>query len=138
MKFKQFLEILTDEDGFIPTAHLRWVIRQNPRNTAREEAIAAEVIRQANPRENITGSYPWGPEQALVLQQLWVKASDTTNLVVQDWRDVPTADADKLFATHQTKHGPLPVPNTLSGPEQIPADFHGRLGEILGEDYDEQ
>ena len=46
------------------------VIRKNPRKTAREEAIAAEIIEQANPREHITGHFPWGPEQQMVLQQL--------------------------------------------------------------------
>jgi hypothetical protein len=133
MKFKQFLAQLADQDGFIPTAHLRWVIRSNTRNTAREEAIAAEVIRQANPRENITGSFPWGPEQSMILQQLWRKTDGSDS----QWRDVTTHDADKLFSTHQTKQGPLPVPNTFSDPEEIQPNFKQRLAELLGDDYDE-
>ena len=139
MKFKEFLALLADPEGFIPTYHLRWVIRQNDRNTAREEAIVAEVLRQANPRSNITSSFPWGPEQSLVLQQLWSKRVEGPQKgqynLTQEWRDVPIHDADKLFTTHPTKHGPLPVPNSLTGPEEIQPDFKQRLGEILGDDY---
>lgn len=130
MKFKQLLALVADADGSIPTARLRFVIRSNPRHTAREEAIAAEVLRQANPRENITGHYPWGPEQSLVLQQLWI-----THDQQQEWRDVPTANADHLFSTVQTKHGSLPIPNSILEPGQIRADFQQRLHDVLGADY---
>ena len=45
MKFKQYLALVTSTDGSIPTPTFRWNIRQNKRPTAREEAIAAEVIK---------------------------------------------------------------------------------------------
>ena len=129
MKFKQFVELLFDPDGFIPTGHLRWDIRKNERKTAREEAIAAEVFRQANPRENITGHFPWGPEEQMVLQQLWVKPS--TEYV--EWRDVQVAGAKELYTTVPTEHGDMPVPNAVKEPESVQADFRQRVRDAIGE-----
>lgn len=127
MKFKTYLDAITSQDGFFPTPHLRWIIKKNSRPTAREEAIAAEVLVQANPRENITGHYGWGPEEQLVLQQLWIRPAQET----AEWRDVPTHDAAKLFSDQDG----LPVPNAVKEPGQIVGDFRGRLKEILGEDF---
>ncbi len=130
MKFKQYLQLITDPNGFIPTPRFQWVIRQNPRKTAREEAIAAEVIEQANPRENITGHFPWGPEQQMVLQQLWIHPE----LEEAVWRDVPIRGASDLFSVEQTESGALPVPVAVKEPGQVVGDFPGKLREILGEE----
>jgi hypothetical protein len=130
MKFKEYLALITDEDGFIPLPHFKWVIQKNPRKTAREEAIAAEVIRQANPRENITGHFPWGPEEQLVLQQLWIKPETEQT----QWRDVPILDADELYTVKKTKHGDLPVPNAVNKPGMVRGNFKKRLREIFGEE----
>jgi hypothetical protein len=133
VKFKDYLAAITNSTGSIPLPHLRWIIRKNTRNTAREEAIAAEVLRQANPRENISGHFGWGPEEQTVLQQLWMNPGQE----VSEWRDVPTHDTAKLFSTEQTKYGPMPVPNAIDQPGQIHhADFHERLKEILGDDFE--
>ena len=132
MKFQQFLQFIADRDGFIPSMHLRWVIHQNPRNTAREEAIAATILEQANPRENITGHFPWGPEQNMVLQQLWFHPHRQEI----EWRDIPVKDAQELYSVVSTEHGDLPVPNAVKEPETVRADFQARLKEILGEDYE--
>jgi hypothetical protein len=129
MKFKQYLAFLVDPNGLIPTPRLRWVIRRNKRPTAREEAIAAEVIRQANPRENITGHFSWGPEEQMVLQQLWVRDNG-----VGIWRDVPIKGAEKLFSTVETEHGDMPVPNAVKEPGVVQGDFRERLREVLGEE----
>ena len=129
MTFKQYLKLITDKRGFIASPHLRWAIRKNPRSTAREEAIAAKVIADANPRENITGHYPWGPEQQLVLQQLWRHQDDRS-----EWRDVPTEGAEELY----TDQDGLPVPNAVREPGQVVGDFPGRLKEILGDDFSEE
>jgi hypothetical protein len=131
MKFKQLLQLLSDLDGFFPTPQLQWVIRKNPRNTAREEAIAAEVLKQANPRENISGSYPWGPEEKLVLQQLWVNSNfDGTEVI--EWRDVPIKGAEQLYSMTSTEFGDIPIPNAIKEPGQIKGDFQQRLNELLG------
>ena len=128
MKPKDYLSLITDHLGFVPTPLLQWVIRKNLRKTAREEAIAAEVVRQANPRENITGHFPWGPEEQMVLQQWWEAIDDNTK---GEWRDVPIEGADSLYST--TEDG-LPVPNALKEPGQIPMDLHAKLKETLRED----
>lgn len=130
MKFKQYLALIADSNGFVPTPRLQWVIRQNPRKTAREEAIAAKVIEQANPRENITGHFPWGPEEQMVLQQLWIHPRGS----VCKWRDVPTKGASDLYSVEQTEHGELPVPNAVKEPGQVEGDFRERVKEISGED----
>jgi len=136
MKTKQLLEILfpSDQRGFIAIPPLRFIIRKNTRETAREEAIAAEVLKQANPRENITGHYPWGPEESLVLQQLWVNPE--RELI--EWRDVPTADAQKLYSMTSTEFGDIPIPNAVKEPGQIKGDFQERLREILGNEEMEE
>lgn len=131
MKFKQYLRFISGEDGFFPTPQLRWTIRVNPRNTAREEAIAAKVIEDANPRENITGHFPWGPEQQMVLQQLWI--SDRGDVGMSEWRDVPIENAGQLYSDEDG----LPVPNAIKEPGQIVGDFPGRVRELLGDDYPE-
>jgi hypothetical protein len=125
MKFKQYLSIISD-NHFIPTPRFQWVIRKNPRKTSREEAIAASVIEQANPRENITSHFPWGPEEQLVLQQLWI-GDDTA-----EWRDVPIRDAKKLFSVEETEDGEIPIPNAVKEPGMIQGDFQQRLNELLG------
>jgi hypothetical protein len=130
VKFKQYLSLISDPTGFIPTPRFQWVIRKNDRSTSREEAIAAEVIRQANPRENITGHYPWGPEEQFVLQQLWIQP-DTESI---EWRDVPTAGVNDLYSNVNTEFGELPVPNAVKEPGVVQADFGQRLREILGGD----
>jgi len=131
VKFKQYLTLISDPDGFIPTTRLWLVIHKNPRKTAREEAIAAEVIQQANPRENITGRYPWGPEETVILQQLWFHPDREQS----EWRDVPVKDADKLYSVEQTECGDLPVPNALKEPGIVRADFPQRLKDITGNNY---
>ena len=130
MKFKQYLQLIADPIGFVPLPRFQWVIHQNPRKTAREEAIAAEVLQQANPRENITGHFPWGPEQQLVLQQLWIHLEKE---LIQ-WRDVPTAGAKDLYSVEETEFGDLPVPNAVKEPGMVRGDFQQRLREILGEE----
>lgn len=142
MKFKQYLTIITDHKGFFPTGRFQWVIRKNPRKTAREEAIAASVIEQANPRENITGHFPWGPEEQMVLQQLWVhpeshKGGHRLQDHGLDWRDVPTKGASELYSVEQTESGELPVPSAVKEPGQVEGDFQQRVKEILGEDQAE-
>ena len=129
MKFKQYLEIIGDK-GFIPTSRFQWVIHKNPRKTAREEAIAASIIEQSNPRENITGSFSWGPEEQMVLQQLWFHPEREE----LQWRDVPVRDAKKLFSVESTEFGDMPVPNAVKEPGMIRGDFQQRLHEILGEE----
>lgn len=127
MKFKQYLALITAPDGFIPTPHFRWEIRQNARSTAREEAIAAHVLEQANPRENITGHFSWGPEQQLVLQQLWIHPDRE----VTEWRDTPTKGAEELYSVVPTEHGDLPVPNAVKEPGVVQGDFQQRIRKIL-------
>jgi hypothetical protein len=129
MKFKQYLALTMATDGFVPTSQLRWDIRQNPRPTAREEAIAASVIEQANPRENITGHFPWGPEQQFVLQQLWVHADE----IRAEWRDIPIRGAESLYSIEPTEQGDLPVPDAVKEPGVIHADLQDRIKEALGE-----
>ena len=129
MKFKQYLQIVTDPAGFIPSPRFQWVIRKNPRKTAREEAIAAQIIEKANPRENISGRYPWDKEEQMVLQQLWINPDQ--EIVV--WRDVPTAKASELYSVEDTEFGELPVPNSIKQPGMIRADFQQRISELLGE-----
>jgi hypothetical protein len=145
MKFKQYLRIISDEHGFIPTPRFQWVIRKNERNTAREEAVVAEIQRQANPRENITGRFPWGDEEQMVLQQLWVHPEAETAAFPAAhheyavWRDVPIRGAEELYTVEQTEHGDMPVPNAVREPEQVQGDFDARLKELLGEEpYDER
>lgn len=136
MKFKQYLETLSDKQGFFATSELRWVIRKNPSKTAREEAIAASIIKQANPRENISGHFPWGPEEQMVLQQLWIHPdAESLRDLRPEWRDVPIHGADHLFSTVQTEHGPLNVPEAIREPGTVRADFTDRIKEALGEDY---
>lgn len=125
MKFKDYLATISDSSGFFPLPHLRWIIKKNTRPTAREEAIAAEVIRQANPRENISGSYPWGPEEQMILQQLWTDGTDI------QWRNVPVHAADSLYSVQDG----LPVPNAVNEPGAVVGDFRERLSEILGDDF---
>jgi hypothetical protein len=123
MKFREYLQTITGHDGFFPTAHLRRVIRRNDRPTAREEAIAAKVIEQANPRENITGHYPWGPEEQFAWQQLWIRETPAA----AEWRDVPTAGAEDLY----TVDDGLPIPNAVRQPAIVEMDLHQRVREIL-------
>jgi len=130
MKFKQYLALMADPNGFIPTGRFQWDIRKNTRKTAREEAIAAEVFQKANPRENITGRFPWGPEEQFVLQQLWIHPERESAV----WRDVPIAGASELYSVEQTEFGDLPVPRAINEPGTIQGDFKQRLGEILGEE----
>jgi hypothetical protein len=129
MKFKQYLNIIADSQGFIPLFRFRWEIRRNPRKTAREEAIAAKVMEMANPRENITGHFPWGPEEQMVLQQLWIQPEK--ELVV--WRDVHVKGSGGLYSVVETAFGDLPVPNSVKEPGTVQGDFRERLREILGE-----
>lgn len=123
MKFKDYVN--AGKDGFLPTPALRWVIRTNDSPTAREEAIAAKVLRAANPRENITGSYPWGEEQQMVLQQLWRSGGKS------DWRDVPIEGAEEHYTTEEG----LTVPNAVKEPGQVVGNFDEKLKDILGDDY---
>jgi hypothetical protein len=126
----------TGPDGFTSTPHFRWDFRQNPRPTAREEAIAAKMIEEANPRENIAGHYPWGPEQQWVLQQLFVKLDEDVEAGPYEWRDVPRKGADALYSIEQTEHGDLPIPDAVGKPGVIQGDFRQRIREALGEDVD--
>jgi len=130
MKFKEYIALVTDPAGFIPTARFRWVIRKNPRKTAREEAIAATIIESANPRENITGRYPWGKEEQMILQQLWIHPDQEG----VKWLDVPTAGAAELYTVEDTEFGELPVPNAVKQPGMVRGDFQQRIRELLGED----
>ena len=124
MKHKEYLAAL---DGWTPTTFMRWVIRKNERPTAREEAIAAEVIKQANPRENITGHFPWGPEEQLVLQQLWTHSEEDPK-----WVDVPIAGASELFTVDEETG--IPIPNAVREPEVVEMDLESKLEELLGDD----
>ena len=133
MKFKAYLDLIAGPGGFIPTPRFQWIIQKNLRKTAREEAIAAEVLRQANPRENISGHYPWGPEEQCVLQQLWIHPESE----LAEWRDIHTAGTSELYSVEQTKTGDLPVPNAVKEPGTIRGDFRQRLRDILGK-HDEQ
>ena len=132
MKFRQYIDKAGDGKGFFPALDLRWVIRKNSSHTAREEAIAASVIQQANPRENISGHFPWGPEEQMVLQQLWIPHWESEKV---EWRDVPVEGAAKLYSTVETEHGPLNVPNSVKEPGVVQGDFSQRLRETLGEDF---
>ncbi len=127
MKPKDYIKSITDPLGFVPTPYLRRVIRKNPRKTAREEAIAHSVIEQANPRENITGSHPWGPEEQFVLQQLWIHDDK-----MPEWRDVPTAD-EGLYSVEYTDFGELPVPNAIRQPGTVQMNIQDKIREALGE-----
>jgi len=129
MKFKHYLASIADADDFIPTPRFRWVIRKNPRKTAREEAIAAEVIQQANPRENITGRFPWGPEQQMVLQQAWINPDSES----PEWRDVPIEGANELCSDDDG----IPIPNAVKEPGQVRGNFPQKLREVLGDNYGE-
>ena len=129
MKFKQYLALIADPQGFIPTPRFQWVIRKNERPTAREEAIAAEVLERANPRENITGHFPWGVEEQMVLQQLWIQPDHE----VAVWRDVLLAGGADLYSVEPTVFGDLPVPNAIKEPGMVKGDFGQRIKEILGE-----
>ena len=140
MKFKQYLALIADPDGFIPTPHFRWDIRKNTRETAREEAIAADILEQANPRENITWHFPWGKEEQMVLQQLWIhsgwEAADTMTgkeLLSPQWRDIPTPGAKDLYTTVPTDSGELPVPNAVKEPGVVKGDFQQRIHEMLSQ-----
>jgi len=128
MKPKDYLTLIADDGGYIPTPRFRRIIRQNMRQTAREEAIAAKVLEAANPRENITGRHPWGEEEQFVLQQLWIHATQRP-----EWRDVPTLDRH-LYSTVETEYGPLPVPEAVRQPEQIPMDLAAKVREALGDE----
>ena len=128
MKFKEYLQLISEPDGFVPTSRLQWVIHKNPRKTAREEAIAAEIIEKANPRENITGHYPWGAEEQMVLQQLWIHPEKE----LIEWRDVSTEKAAELYSVEETEFGDLPVPNAVKEPGMVRGDFGQRIREILG------
>ena len=129
MKFKRYQQLIADLNGFIPTPRFQWVIRKNERSTAREEAVLAEVMQKANPRENITGRFPWGAEEQMVLQQLWIHPIGRS-----EWRDIPIRDAEALYSTEQTKSGEeFPVPNALKEPGMVKGDFPERLKEALGE-----
>lgn len=142
MKFREYLTLIADPAGFIPTPRLRWVIHKNPRKTAREEAIAAEIIEKANPRENITGRFPWGAEEQMVLQQLWIhpEGFNIAPLAGQpekelvEWRDIPTKGAKELYSVEETEFGDLPVPRAINEPGTIQCDFQQRIREMLGED----
>ncbi len=127
MKFKEYLAIIADPAGFIPIPRLRWSIKKNPRKTAREEAIAAEVLQQANPRENITGRFPWGAEEQMVLQQLWIHPEKE----LIEWRDVSTKKAAELYSVEETEFGNLPVPNAVKEPGMVRGDFGQRIRDIL-------
>ena len=132
MKFKQYIALSTDSDGYVALPPCYWVIRKNPRPTAREEAIAARIIEEANPRENITHGFPWGPEQQMVLQQLWVHPESGD----AKWKDVPVKGAKNLYTNVPTEHGDLPVPNAIKEPGVVRGDFGERIKEMLGEGGD--
>ena len=129
MKFKEYLHIIADPEGFVPTPHFHWIVRKNPRKTAREEAIAAEIIEKSNPHENITSHYPWGAEEQFVHQQLWIHPEKE----LYEWRDVPMSGADKLYSVEETEFGDLPVPNAIKEPGMVRGDFKQRLREMLGD-----
>lgn len=126
MKFKQYLSIMVDDRGFFPIPKFRWVLNKNTRKTAREEAIAASVLQQANPRENISKSHPWGPEEQWILQQAWIHP-ETLEV---ELRPVPFNDKH-LYTTAETEHGPLPIPNAIKEPEILPMDLHEKLRELF-------
>ena len=126
MKPKDYLKLIQDDRGFVPLPIFRSFLRKNPRKTAREEAIAAEVIRQANPRQNISGHHPWGPEESWVTRQLWTNGEDI------EWRDIPKQDKH-LYEVEETRVGPLPVPNAVKHPETVPMDLQAKIRELLGE-----
>ena len=128
MKPKTYLSIITDERGFIPTPHLRRVLVKNTRKTAREEAIAAKIIEAASPRENISGSHPWGPEEQIAIQQLWIHDDGHT-----EWRPIPFDDSD-LYTVQNTEYGDLPVPNAVRQPAAVPMDLAQKVREALGEE----
>jgi hypothetical protein len=71
----------------------------------------------------------------MVLQQFWL---NTHSLELRaatragEWRDIPIADAEKLYVIVETEHGDLPVPNALKEPEQVQGDFGQRIKELLG------
>jgi hypothetical protein len=131
MKFKDYLRLITDDTGFMPLPRIRAVIRRNKRKTAREEAIAAEVLRQANPRENISGHYPWGPEEQWHLQQLWINV--TTEEV--EWRDVLPSGVKHLYSIEETEYGDLPVPNSIREPGVVVMDdLRDKIREAMGDD----
>jgi hypothetical protein len=123
---KLLLDLAADPNGFVPTTSLRWVIRKNDRPTAREEAIATKIIQEANPRENLSGHFPWGPEEQLVLQQLW-RHRDTAE---PQWRDVPVEGAESLYSTVSSQFGDIPIPNAVREPGVVRADFQERLNEL--------
>ncbi len=124
MKYRQFIKLITGPDGFLPTPHLRRIIRKNDRPTAREEAIAAKVIEEANPRENISGHYGWDKEETFILQQLWIRPSDEQ----AEWRDVPISGADYLVS--YTEDG-MPVPEAVREPAVLEMDLVQRIRELL-------
>ena len=128
MKFREYLDLICDEEGWIPIPHVREVIRENTRSTAREEAIAASILEQANPRENLSGHAGWDQEETWVLEQLWIHL-ETSEL---QWRDVPRHD-QHLYTTQETRLGPLPVPNAVRKPETIPMDLRAKIREALGD-----
>ncbi len=130
MKFKQFLALVAGTDGFIPMPRLQWVIQTNSRPTAREEAIAAKILEEGNPRQNITGHFPWSSEQQLVLQQLWIQPEKE----IVEWRDIAIEGAEDLYSTEGTEFGPMPVPNAVKEPGAVRGDFSARVKEALGED----
>jgi len=80
-------------------------------------------MQQANPRENVTGSFPWAPEEQFVLQHWWAN-NDNGNV---EWRDVPIHDAEKLYTV--TDKG-LPVPNSIREPGVVRGDFFQRMREL--------
>jgi hypothetical protein len=129
VKFKDYMALIADDRGFVAIPRFQWVIRKNSRSTAREEAIAAKVIEMANPRENITGHYPWGPEEQMVLQQLWIHPENE----LVEWRDVPTTGSKDLYSVEQTERGDLPVPTSVQTPGTVQGDFKQRLRDVLGE-----
>ena len=129
MKPKQYVALVTDSDGFVATPRFQWAIHKNTRSTAREEAIAAKIIEQADPRNNISSRFPWGTEEQLILQQLWILPA--SQLV--EWRDVPTEGGQDLYSVEQTESGPLPVPDAVKEPGMVRGDFGQRLKELLGD-----
>jgi len=128
VKFREYLDLIGDEGGWIPLPRFREVVRHNTRPTSREEAIAASVLEQANPRENISGHAGWGQEETIALEQLWIHL-ETSEL---QWRDVPRLDKH-LYSIQDTRLGPLPVPNAVRKPETIPMDLRAKIREALGE-----
>jgi hypothetical protein len=130
MDFQEYIQLISDNRGFFPTQCFRRIIHKNPRNTAREEAIAHEVLRQANPRQPISGSHPWAPEEQFVYQQLWIHTQNQD----PEWRDIPTLDSH-LYEVETTPDGKqLPVPNAVKQPQAIPMDLQAKIREALGEE----